>query len=134
MASIKKVYNQTVRRWTWLLYRKRRTLKTRIEDILTENVKLHIGCGDRKLEGYVNIDIAPSEAADLIMDVSKELHLVPSNIAIEIRLESVFEHFYRYQQKEILQEFQRILKKGARLVIKWLPDFDAIIDAYSKKR
>lgn len=115
------------------MYRKRKILKTRIEDLITDNLKLHIGCGDKKLAGYVNIDIVPAEGTDVVMDVARELFSIPSNIAVEIRLESVFEHFYRYQQDKILQEFQRILKSGGRLIIKWLPDFDVIIQAYLKK-
>lgn len=133
MKKIKKIYRQTTRRWSWFFYRKRRILNTRIEDLVKDNVKLHIGCGDKKLQGYVNIDIVPTEGADVVMDASSGLNCFPSDIASEIRLENVFEHFYRYQQKEILKNFHRILKNGGRLVIKWLPDFDAVIEAYLKK-
>lgn len=133
MKKLKKIYRQTMRRWTWILYRKRRILNTRVEDLMTDNLKLHLGCGDKKLAGYINIDIVPTEGTDVVMDVAEELHLIPSNIASEIRLESVFEHFYRYQQRKILEEFYRILKGGGKLVINWLPDFDAIIDAYLKE-
>ncbi|UCB56651.1 MAG: hypothetical protein JSV30_05440 [Candidatus Omnitrophota bacterium] len=133
MKKIKKIYRQTARRWTWFFYRRRKVLNASIEDLIKDNVKLHIGCGDKKLPGYVNIDIVPTEGADAVIDVSGGLDTIASDIAIEIRLESVFEHFYRYQQKEILKNFYRILKKGGRLVIKWLPDFEAIIEAYLKK-
>ena len=132
MKKLKKFFKQTGRRWSWFLYRRKRILKQRIEDFLEEDVKLHIGCGDKRLAGYVNIDIVPTEASDVVMDVSKDLYLVPSDIASEIRLESAFEHFYRYDQLTILKHFHRILKKRARLVIMWLPDFDVIIDAYLK--
>lgn len=115
------------------MYRKRKILKTKLEALITDNLKLHIGCGDKKLAGYVNIDIVPTEGTDVVMDVARELFSIPSNIAAEIRLESVFEHFYRYQQDKILREFQRILKSNGKLIIKWLPDFDAVIQAYLKK-
>lgn len=134
MRKLKKFFKQTSRRWSWLLYRKRHILKRQISDFLKGDVKLHIGCGDKRLQGYINIDIVPTESTDAVMDVTKELHLIPPNIASEIRLENVFEHFYRYEQKEILQQSQRILKKGGNLVIRGLPDFDAIIDAYLKKK
>lgn len=134
MKKLEKVFRQTTRRWTWFLYRRKRILKKKIQDFLKDGVMLHIGCGDKKLQGYVNIDAVPTEATDVVMDVAKDLHLIPSNIASEIRLESVFEHFYRYEQPVILQHFHRILKKGQPLVIMWLADFDAIIDAYLKKK
>jgi predicted SAM-dependent methyltransferase len=133
LKKLKKIYRQTMRRWTWGLFRRRRILNTKVEDLITDNLKLHLGCGDKKLAGYINIDMVPREGADVIMDVAEELYLIPSDIAVEIRLESVFEHFYRYQQRKILQEFYRILKAGGKLVIRRLPDFDAVIDAYLKK-
>lgn len=133
MASLKKFFKQTGRRWSWFLYRRRNILQRQLNAFLKEDVKFHIGCGDKKLPGYVNVDVVPAEGSDLIMDISKDLHLIPSNIASEIRLESVFEHFYKYDQHIILQHFHRMLKEKGILVIKWLPDFDAIIEAYRKK-
>lgn len=134
--KIEKNYKQISRRWTWALYRRNRILRARLDDLLksTDNVRFHIGCGDKKLQGYINIDVVPTEGADILMDVSKDLFLIPSGIASEIRLESVFEHFYQHKQDRILKDFYRILKKGGKLVIKWLPDFDAVIDAYQNKK
>lgn len=133
MATLKKVYRQTLCRWSWVLYRRRKTARAKIEDFIKDDLKLHIGCGDKKLNGYLNIDIVPTEGADIVMDVARDLHRIPSNIAVEIKLKSVFEHFYRYQQKEILAHFYRILKRSGQLIIKWLPDFDLIVDAYLNK-
>lgn len=133
MKKLKKFFKQTSRRWGRVLYRKKHVLRKRIDDFLKEDMKLHLGCGDKRLEGYVNIDVVPTEGSDVVMDVSKELYLIPSNIASEIRLEGVFEHFYRYAQHIILKHFHRILKKEGRLIIMWLPDFDAIIESYLKK-
>ncbi|MBN3039014.1 MAG: hypothetical protein JW869_06335 [Candidatus Omnitrophica bacterium] len=133
MKKLKKVYRQTTKRWKWALYKKRSILSKDIEDFLKDGVRLHIGCGDKKLEGYLNIDIVPTQATDVVMDIAKGLDRIPSDIAAEIRLESVFEHFYRYDQMQILRQFHRILKKGGSLLIYWLPDFDTMIEAYLKK-
>ena len=35
--------------------------------------QLHIGCGDARLEGWVNIDLAPYPAVDAVLDVTKSL-------------------------------------------------------------
>ncbi|MCK4248298.1 MAG: hypothetical protein KAX15_00805 [Candidatus Omnitrophica bacterium] len=133
LSRIKKNFKQSLRRATWFPYRKNRILKTKITDLLQDNVKLHLGCGDKKIQGYVNIDIVPTEGTDLVMDIAQGLDLIPSGIAAEIRLENVFEHLYRYQQNDTLEQFKRILKKDGCLIIKWLPDFDNIIQAYLKK-
>lgn len=133
MKRLKKFFKQTSRRWTWSLYRKKRLLRKKINDLITDNCKLHIGCGLNKLQGYINIDIVPLEGCDVVMDAANDLHIVPSNIAVEIRMENVFEHFYRDQQPKTLKECHRILKKDGKLIIKGLPNFDAIIEAYLKK-
>ena len=133
MEKLKKIARQTGRRWKWVFYKRGKILRTDIKKLLKDNVKLHIGCGDKKLINYVNIDIVPTEATDVVMDISKGLAQIPSHIASEVRLENVFEHFYRYDQEGILKQFHRILKKDGNLVIMWLPDFDAMIEAYRKK-
>ncbi|MFH1046622.1 MAG: hypothetical protein V1727_06660 [Candidatus Omnitrophota bacterium] len=134
MKKLKKVIRQTARRWSWAVYRKRNIKLARIGNFLIDGVKLHIGCGDKKLPGYVNIDIVPTEGTDVVLDIAKDLYLIPDGIAAQIRLESVFEHFYRYDQEAILREFHRILKKEGELLIYWLPDFDAIVDTYRQKK
>jgi len=133
VKKIQKNFKQATRRWTWFLYRKNRILKTQVKDLLKEDVRLHLGCGDKKFNGYVNIDIVPTEGTDVVMNISKDLHLIPPNIASEIRLDGVFEHLYRYDQNSTLQDFHRILKKGGKLCINHLPDFDTIIKAYLNK-
>lgn len=35
--------------------------------------KLHVGCGDSRLEGWVNVDLAPYPAVDVVQDVTKAL-------------------------------------------------------------
>jgi SAM-dependent methyltransferase len=133
MEKVKKFFRQTSRRLTWALFRKERLLRNKIEDLITDNCKLHIGCGLNKLKGYINIDIVPLEGCDVVMDATNDLDIIPSNIAVEIRMENVFEHFYRDQQPKVLKESHRILKKGGKLIIRGLPNFDAIIEAYLKK-
>jgi predicted SAM-dependent methyltransferase len=133
MEKLKKFWKQTSRRVSWALYRKNMILRKKIDDLVVDGCKLHIGCGLNKLQGYINIDIIPLEGCDVVMDAANDLNLIPSNIAVEIRMENVFEHFYRDQQPEILKECYRILKKNGELIIRGLPNFDALIEAYLKK-
>lgn len=133
MTVIRKFFRQTWRRWSWGLYRKRRILKRQYLDLVKglSEVKLHLGCGDKKFKGYVNIDIVPTEGSDMTMDVT-DLNMIPSGSVSEIVMKSVFEHFYNDQHDQALREYNRVLKKGARLIIR-VPDFDVVIDAYLRK-
>jgi len=137
--KINKNYKQTKRRLTWVLYRRKRIfnknpsefIKNRLKD---GNVKLHFCCGDKKYSGYINIDIVPLEGTDILMDIPQDLFLIPSNVASEILIECGFEHFYRYQQDDFLKECYRMLVKKGKLIMRCIPDFDGIIDAYVNKK
>lgn len=133
MKKIGKFFKQTWRRWSWGLYRKRRIVKRQYLDLVKDlrEVRLHLGCGDKKFEGYINIDIVPTEGSDMAMDVS-DLNMIPSGSVSEIFMKSVFEHFYSDQQDQALREYNRVLKKGGKLIIR-VPDFDVVIDAYLRK-
>jgi len=137
--KIKKNYKQIMRRMTWTLYRKKRILAADCRRLINDrmkkgNVKLHLCCGGKKYKDYINVDIVPLEGADATMNIPQDLFLVPSDIVSEILIENGFEHFYRYQQDDLLKECRRILKDKGRLVIKGIPDFDLIADAYMNKK
>lgn len=40
---------------------------------MSSGPKLHIGCGDEAIEGWVNIDAAPYPAVDVVQDVTKAI-------------------------------------------------------------
>ena len=97
-----------------------------------KNIKLNLGCGNIRFEGYINIDVTETPATDIIADIVS-LPMFPGDCVDEIQMNAVFEHLYRYQQKPALKEWLRILKPGGKLIINWIPDFDVVIDAYLKR-
>lgn len=83
-----------------------------------ETIKLNLGCGDKILEGYINIDIKNERSnknPDIVADI-RSLKL-PSNYADEILAVHVVEHFYRYEVEEILINWIRILKSKGQMII-----------------
>ncbi len=137
--KIKKNFFQIMRRLTWMLYRKKRILAADCKKLINDrmrkgDIKLHLCCGGKKYKDYINVDIVPLEGTDVTMNIPQDLFLVSSDIASEILIENGFEHFYRYQQGDLLKECHRILKDRGRLIIKGIPDFDLIADAYMNKK
>ncbi len=97
-------------------------------------IKLHIGCGEKYLEGYVNIDYPPSEhsvmtvKADIYHDIRTLSY--PENSIDEIRSHHLFEHFSRAEAIALLLRWRRWLKPGGKLVIE-TPDFLSCATAYA---
>jgi len=82
-------------------------------------LKLNLGCGDKILPGYVNVDVVEARAG-MRPDVICDLHdLAPfaDNSADEILSVHVVEHFWRWEVRDILREWMRVLKPGGRLVL-----------------
>src|SRR6185369_2221030 len=90
-------------------------------------MKLHLGCGQRYLDGYINIDfpssshsIQETSVADLHADILS-LHY-PEKSVEEIRSHHVFEHFPRPIACALLAGWYLWLKEGGLLRIE-VPDF-----------
>jgi hypothetical protein len=95
---------------------------------MEEPLKLHLGCGERYLEGYRNIDYPPSEhtvqtrtRVDEYADI-RELAYPRASIE-EVRLHHVFEHFTRPVALALLTAWNAWLEPGGTLRIE-VPDFD----------
>jgi predicted SAM-dependent methyltransferase len=99
--------------------------------------RLHLGCGERYLDGYVNIDYPPSEhtvqktsPADQLADITR-LEYAPESVA-EVRLHHVFEHFDRPTALRLLIDWHEWLEEGGRLVIE-TPDFERSARAFTRR-
>jgi predicted SAM-dependent methyltransferase len=100
--------------------------------------RLHLGCGEKYLEGYVNIDYPPDEhpvqvswPADVYADI-RELSYEPGSVA-EVRLHHVFEHFDRVTALGLLIDWYTWLEEGGILMIE-TPDFEASVRRFLKRR
>jgi len=90
-------------------------------------MKLHLGCGQRYLEGYLNIDfplsshpVQETSVADLHTDILSLRY--PAETVSEIRLHHVFEHFPRPVACALLAGWYTWLQPGGRIHLE-VPDF-----------
>lgn len=94
--------------------------------------RLHLGCGNKRLDGYVNVDIVPSLATDLVTNISS-LPMFAEGTVEEVRLSAVYEHLYRPERLRAIREWHRVLRPGGTLVLAYIPDFDVMARAYLEK-
>jgi len=78
-------------------------------------VRLNLGCGRTILKNWINIDKYVDLPDVVKMDVSKLEY--PDNYADEICSHMVLEHFPRTQTLDVLKEWYRVLKPGAKIVV-----------------
>lgn len=84
-------------------------------------IKLNLGSGGDYIEGYINVDLY-AERADARYDISKLPY--PDNSVDEIRAFHVIEHFDYMAAHDVLKEWHRVLRPGARLHLE-TPDLES---------
>jgi predicted SAM-dependent methyltransferase len=105
-------------------------------------MKLHLGCGQVYLDGYVNIDypltehtVQQSSVADEFADLTALRY--KAGTIDEVRMHHVFEHFRRTVISAMLASWHSWLKPGGVVHLE-MPDFDAsaliVLDYKAKDR
>ncbi len=101
-----------------------------------KKVKLNVGCGNRKMHGFINIDAREDVLPDRVVDVSC-LHEEFKNVDL-IYACHVLEHFplkpSTFQPitwKEVLKSWYATLKPGGTLRLA-IPDIEAVCKYYVK--
>ncbi len=86
-----------------------------------KKIKIDIGCGKNKKEGFIGIDIDPNSDADII---ASALNLPFANSSVdEIYSSHLLEHFTPQEAKKFFNEIYRVLKKGGIANLKIDKDF-----------
>jgi predicted SAM-dependent methyltransferase len=102
--------------------------------------KLHLGCGNRKINGYINIDIQKSPSTDIVSDI---IDLPYDDNSIDLIYSCcVLEHFGRNNNLkffrntswiDVIKYWYKLLKPGGEIYI-CVPDFEAVCKEYLKNK
>lgn len=95
-------------------------------------IKIHLGCGEKILKNFINIDIVKKNSQVVIDDVSK-LDTVEDNSVDLIYACHVLEHFPKAEILDILNLWSNKLNKGGIIRIS-VPDFDSIVSHYKDNK
>ena len=91
-------------------------------------MKLHLGCGERFIPGFVHIDVLPYTHIDHVTSIDS-LSFIKSNSVDLIYNCHVLEHFKRAEVNRVLSEWYRVLKPGGILRTS-VPDFESLSKIY----
>lgn len=94
-----------------------------------DKIKLHFGCGNRFVEGFLNVDLTNSECD---VDLAKGRLPWNDNVFDIIVSQHVIEHLELYDELlPLLRELNRTAKKDAEI---WLscPDLSKVCESYIK--
>ena len=99
-------------------------LEQKVQELLQQqlSIKLHLGCGPVKLDGYLNVDgeYCAGDPNIVIHNIT-EAYPIPNNSVDEILSIHVIEHIEHRKVLPMFVEWHRILKPGARVILEW-PD------------
>jgi SAM-dependent methyltransferase len=87
-----------------------------------KQIKLNLGCGTNKIQGYIGLDIEKSCKPDIIHDFIKKPLPFKTQSINEIVFFHTIEHLPKSVHFPVLIEIFRVLKKGAKVYITY-PDF-----------
>ena len=92
-------------------------------------IRLHLGCGPKRLPGYINIDATVTPATDVVMEV---LALdLPANSVAEIYSSHFIEHLNWPDIERALLEWRRVLELGGVITIR-CPNFIYVLEEFLK--
>lgn len=100
--------------------------------------KLNVGCGNRKIHGFINVDIREAVKPDAVCDVSKisetfkEIDLIYACHVLEHFPEKPFP-FSMTTWKDVLEDWHKALRKGGIIRLS-VPDLEAVCKRYLKTK
>lgn len=93
-------------------------------------IKLHLGCGPRLIDGWVNVDLI-EQAGIMNHDLRNPLPFGEGEVG-KVYSEHFIEHLNRHDGLKFLKECHRVLNKSVGFFRISTPDLTYLVDAYSK--
>lgn len=80
-------------------------------------LRLDLGCGDRKAEGFVGVDKFKTPSTDMLVDLLKFPWPWKAGAVDEVHCSHFFEHVPAKLRPKFMDELYRVMKKGAKATI-----------------
>lgn len=92
-------------------------------EIPSEGLRLSLGCGRHTVAGWFCIDAAQHPLADRPVDLISDVKKIdlPDECATEVVAIHLWEHLYRWECDDVIEEWRRLLRPNGKLVLE-MPD------------
>ena len=86
---------------------------------IPKGIKIDLGCGANKQDGFFGIDLFKLPGVDLVWDLEKTPYPLPSDCASLLLASHIVEHINPHKGKfiEVMNEWWRLLQVGGQLMI-----------------
>lgn len=91
-------------------------------------IRLNLGGRDTQIPGFKTVDLKPGPTVDYESDIS-DLSMFEDGAVDEIYASHCLEHFSHQRTLSVLEEWHRVLRRGAKCYIS-VPDFETAIRMY----
>src|SRR4051812_16548245 len=95
------------------------------------SLRVHLGCGDDRLAGFVNIDYRATSAVDVTMDLTLP-RLAPGSVSLAFS-NAFFEHLYRQSRAPHLRQIREALAADGVCCYMGVPYFPNIARLYLER-
>jgi predicted SAM-dependent methyltransferase len=99
---------------------------------MEKKIKLHLGCGGKNIEGFINVDVRNLPTVDVIDDITTLTSFKEESVDL-IYTSHVLEHIGRRDYLNVLKRWYSLLKKDGILRIS-VPDFEEIVKHYNENK
>lgn len=79
-------------------------------------MRLDLGAGKNKKEGFIGVDVRPFEGVDVVADLTKQWPWQDETVD-EVHASHVVEHFTASERIHFVNELHRVLRKGGKAQI-----------------
>jgi hypothetical protein len=88
-----------------------------VAEVVPAPIKLDIGCGKRKKEGHIGLDILPFEGVDVVINVGTDRWPYDDGTVAEIHASHFVEHLTAPQRIHFVNEAYRVLVKDGKMTV-----------------
>lgn len=84
-------------------------------DLAARPLKLNLGCGGKRIQGFVGVDVVDLPAVDVKMDVRQYLHSLENGSVSNVYSRHFLEHIDGAIMRDLLLEIDRVLQPEGRI-------------------